>query len=123
MTDSPDPAQSAVTPTTDNMDGPKLVYLLYFAGFVVQITWIAGLIVAYLKRGEAGPNAASHFTFQIRTFWIGLLFMVIGGITVFVFIGFLIMAATVVWALIRLIKGFMAASDGKPVPDPETWLW
>lgn len=123
MTDSPDPVQSAVTSTGDNMDGPKLVYILYFIGFVVGITALAGLIVAYLKRGEAGPNATTHFTFQIRTFWIGLLFSVIGAVTTVIFIGFLIMAATVVWALIRLIKGFMLASDDKPIPDPETWLW
>ena len=81
MTDSPDPVQSAVTSTGDNMDGPKLVYILYFIGFVVGITAIAGLIVAYLKRGEAGPNATTHFTFQIRTFWIGLLFSIIGAVT------------------------------------------
>ncbi|NIJ42661.1 putative membrane protein [Parvibaculum indicum] len=123
MTDSPDPVQSAVTSTGDNMDGPKLVYILYFIGFVVGITAIAGLIVAYLKRGEAGPNATTHFTFQIRTFWIGLLFSIIGAVTSVIFIGVLILAATVVWALIRLIKGFMLASDDKPIPDPATWLW
>ena len=123
MTDSPNPVESAVTSTGDNMDGPKLVYILYFIGFIVAITTLAGLIVAYLKRGEAGPNATTHFTFQIRTFWIGLLFSLIGIVTSVIFIGFLIMAATVVWALIRLIKGFMLASDNKPVPDPTTWLW
>lgn len=123
MTDSPDPVQSAVTSTGDNMDGPKLVYILYFIGFVVGITALAGLIVAYLKRGEAGPNATTHFTFQIRTFWIGLLFSVIGAITSMIVIGVVILLATVVWALIRLIKGFMLASDDKPIPDPTTWLW
>jgi len=38
-------------------------------------------------------------------------------------IGFLLALATIVWFLIRTIKGFMMAMDGKPVPDPETWLW
>jgi len=123
MTDSPDPVQSAVTATGDNMDGPKLVYLLYFIGYVIGITTIAGVIVAYLKRGEAGPNATTHYTYLIRTFWIGLLFSVIGMVTTMIFIGFLILVATLVWSLIRLIKGFMAANDDKPIPDPETWLW
>ena len=123
MTDSPDPVQSAVTSNGDNMDGPKLVYILYFLGFVIAITTLAGLIVAYLKRGEAGPSAKTHYTFLIRTFWIGLLFSFIGVITSMIFIGFLIIAATVVWALIRLIKGFMLANEDKPIPDPGTWLW
>ena len=123
MTDSPDPVQSAVTSNGDNMDGPKLVYILYFLGFVIAITTLAGLIVAYLKRGEAGAIARTHYTFLIRTFWIGLLFSVIGAVTTMILIGFLIIAATVVWALIRLIKGFMLANEDKPIPDPETWLW
>ena len=123
MTDSPDPVQSAVTSNGDNMDGPKLVYILYFLGFVIAITTLAGLIVAYLKRGEAGSIARTHYTFLIRTFWIGLLFSVIGAVTTMILIGFLIIAATVVWALIRLIKGFMLANEDKPIPDPETWLW
>ena len=123
MTDSPDPVQSAITSNGDNMDGPKLVYILYFLGFVIAITTLAGLIVAYLKRGEAGAIARTHYTFLIRTFWIGLLFSIIGAVTTMILIGFLIIAATVVWALIRLIKGFMLANEDKPIPDPETWLW
>lgn len=34
-----------------------------------------------------------------------------------------VFARRMVWFLIRTIKGFMLAIDGKPVPDPETWLW
>lgn len=104
-------------------DSVKLVYILYFIGFVVGITTLAGVIVAYMKRGEAAPDAATHFTWQIRTFWIGLLFSVIGAVTTFILIGFLIMLATVVWMLIRLIKGFMLAGEGKPIPNPTTWMW
>ncbi|WP_421865520.1 DUF4870 family protein [Parvibaculum sp.] len=108
---------------TNEMDGPKLVYILYFISLAVGITAIAGLIVAYLKRGEASAGAATHYTFLIRTFWIGLLFAVISGITSIIGIGVLLAIATVVWFLIRTIKGFMLAIDGKPVPEPETWLW
>jgi len=109
--------------TAAKFDGVKLVYILYFVGFVVGITTIAGVIVAYLKRGEAAADAASHFTFQIRTFWIGFLFSVIGMLTAILLIGWLVLLATVVWMLIRLIKGFMLAGEGKPVPNPQTWTW
>ncbi|MDP2123046.1 MAG: hypothetical protein Q8J92_01565 [Parvibaculum sp.] len=121
MSDAPNPpvAQAGGDPFGIS----KLVYILYFIGFVNGITTIAGVIVAYLKRGESTPAAASHLTFLIRTFWIGLLFAVVGAVTMMIMIGMLILLATVVWALIRLIKGIMLAMDGKPVPDPETWLW
>jgi len=121
MSDTPNPPVAQTS--NDEFGIAKLVYILYFIGFVTAITSIAGVIVAYLKRGESTPAAASHLTYLIRTFWISLLFAVVGAITTFLIIGFLILLATVVWALIRLIKGIMLAMDGKPVPDPETWLW
>lgn len=119
MSEAPTPAARP----GDEFGTAKLVYILYFIGFVIGITAIAGVIVAYLKRGEATPAAASHLTYLIRTFWIGLLFSVVGIVTALILIGWLIMLATLVWLLIRLVKGFMLAMDGKPVPDPETWLW
>lgn len=104
-------------------DPAKLVYILYFVSIAVGITAVAGVIVAYLKRGEASAAAASHYTFQIRTFWIGLLFALISAITSMIGIGILLAIGTVVWFLIRAIKGFMLTLESKPVADPETWLW
>ena len=104
-------------------DAAKLVYILYFISLAVGITAIAGVIVAYLKRGDASAAAASHYTFQIRTFWIGLLFAFVSILTMIIAIGWLLGLATVVWFLIRSIKGFMLTLDSKPVSDPETWLW
>lgn len=106
-----------------DLDSPKLVYILYFVSLVIGITAIAGLIVAYLKRGDASAAAATHFTFQIRTFWIGLLFGVISAVTSIIGIGILLAIATVIWFLVRSIKGFIAAGEGKPIADPQTWLW
>lgn len=47
-----------IQPGTVDLDGPKLVYILYFLSMVIGITAIAGLIVAYLKRGAASAAAA-----------------------------------------------------------------
>lgn len=115
--------QPSVPQPANEMDTPKLVYILYFISLAVGITAIAGLIVAYLKRGEATAAAGTHLTFLIRTFWIGLLYAVISAVTSVIGIGVFLAIATVVWFLIRTIKGFMLANDGKPVPEPETWLW
>ena len=118
-TQSPVPTEKAGSLT----DMVKLVYILYFIGYFAGITWIAGLIVAYLKRDEADELTATHFQYQIRTFWIGLLYCVVGVILALVLIGWLVFLFVVVWSLVRSIKGFMAISDGKPIADPETWLW
>ena len=113
----------AVQPAAGELDAAKIVYILYFISVFIGITAIAGVIVAYLKRGDAPATAVSHYTFQIRTFWIALLFGVISALTLVIGIGFLLGLAVLVWYLIRMIKGFMLALDGKPVADPETWLW
>ncbi|MBA4211056.1 MAG: hypothetical protein C0454_16145 [Parvibaculum sp.] len=113
----------ATQPAAGELDAAKLVYILYFISVVVGITAVAGVIVAYLKRNGAPAIAASHYTFQIRTFWIGLLFAVISAVTAVIGIGVLLAIATLVWYLVRAIKGFMLSLDGKPIADPETWLW
>ncbi|MEQ9518830.1 MAG: hypothetical protein RLN89_05245 [Parvibaculum sp.] len=108
---------------SSDSDSVKLVYLLNFASFVVGITALIGVVIAYLKRGDADPIAASHFTFQIRTFWISILAFIVGALLMMVMIGFLVWLAWLVWAIIRNVKGFMAISEGKPIAEPETWLW
>lgn len=49
------------------------VYILYGAGFITGLAFIVGVVIAHLKRDEAPPWLRTHFTFQIRTFWISLL--------------------------------------------------
>jgi uncharacterized membrane protein len=66
----------AITPNqyrTGDMDRPFgfTVYGLYLASFAVPLApAIVGVAIAYARRAEADPVSRSHFTFQIRTFWI-----------------------------------------------------
>ncbi|WP_420561551.1 DUF4870 family protein [Tepidicaulis sp.] len=126
MSDSPqtpNPSPGSAAGPVEDADGVKLVYILYFLAFVIGISAIAGVIVAYLKRGEASAVSSTHYTFQIRTFWIGLLFSLVGVLTSVILVGWLVLLFLVVWLLVRNIKGFMAISDNRPIPEPETWLW
>ena len=51
-----------------------IIYVLYLASFFVGITAIAAIIINYLKKDEvANTYLASHFRWQIRTFWFGVL--------------------------------------------------
>ncbi len=120
MTDTSTPP--AVRPSSD-LDGAKLVYILYFISFAVGITSIAGLVVAYLKRGDASVVAASHYTWQIRSFWIGFLYSVLGIVSMFILVGWLILLATAIWFLVRSIKGFIAAGEGRAIENVDSWLW
>jgi uncharacterized membrane protein len=104
-------------------DNVKLIYVLYLLSVLVGITVLIGLVMAYLNRGEAeGTWAESHYTYQIRTFWIGLLYSVISTVLVVIGIGFLLYIAVAIWAIVRCVRGLQWSAAGQPVPDPQTWV-
>ena len=99
------------------------VYILYLAGFVTGITVLVGLIIAYLQQDRTDAISRSHFQFQIRTFWIGLLYLFVGALTVHIGIGVLLLLWWAIWTLIRCVKGLLAINAGEPIRDPNSWLF
>jgi uncharacterized membrane protein len=99
------------------------VYLLYFAGYFTVITALIGVIIAYVKVNDSDPVLRSHYQFQIRTFWIGLLYNLIGIPLCLVLIGFPLLAWWLVWSLIRIIKGIVLLNACKPIANPRSWLF
>jgi uncharacterized membrane protein len=100
-----------------------IIYLLYGAGYFFVIPALAGVVIAYVKVEDADPVLRSHYQFQIRTFWIGLLYLSIGIVLCLALIGFLVLAWWFVWSLIRIVKGFIAINDYKPIANPRSWLF
>ena len=95
-----------------------VIYGLYAASFLVGITSIVAIIMNYVKRGDvAGTYLESHFTWQIRTFWISLIVGIIGFVLVFVLIGFLVLFLDAVWVIYRLVIGGLKLNENKPVVE------
>jgi uncharacterized membrane protein len=93
-----------------------ICYALYGASFLVGITPIIAIVINYVKLDDAaGTWLESHFRWQIRTFWFSLLWAVIGVVTSFVLIGFAILFADLIWFIYRIVKGFLALNDNKPI--------
>jgi len=106
--------QQPAPPNDDDRRLAMIVYALQAAGFIIGITFIAAVVLNYIKREDvAGTWIASHFRWQIRTFWFGLLWSVIGAFTAFIGIGFAILFANSVWVIYRIIKGWLRLSEGK----------
>jgi len=112
-----------LTTTTDdalrsNKTLTWVIYGLYAASFLVGITSIVAIIMNYVKRGDvAGTYLESHFTWQIRTFWISLIVGIIGFVLVFVLIGFLVLFLDAVWVIYRLVIGGLKLNENKPVVE------
>jgi len=99
-----------------------VIYILYLTSLVIGVTGIVGIVLAYLNRGKAGGFVESHYTFLIRTFWIGLLYALISVVLMMLVIGFLLIFAVAVWFIVRCILGLQALQRGEPVKNPQSWF-
>ncbi len=83
-------------------------YLLLVLGLLVGVTSFIAVIIAYLKVGDVrGHWLESHFRWQITTFWVTLLFSLVGIALTLVLVGYLVLFITWLWAIYRIVKGWM----------------
>lgn len=111
------------TPATTQRNWAVAVYVLYLVSSITGITAIIGVIMAHIKVNESDPVWRSHFAFQIRTFWWSLLFFLISFLLVFIVIGIPLLVLVGLWFLVRCIVGLIRASDGRPIPAPNSLLF
>src|SRR5262245_17641118 len=100
-----------------------IIYILYFVAYFVGITALVGVIMAHVQKGSGDAMLDTHYDFQIRTFWIGLLYAVVGFVLMFILIGFLVWAWAFIWSLIRNIKGILALNENRPIANPTSWMF
>jgi uncharacterized membrane protein len=129
------------TPTASPTEGMvRLAHLLYAlhgfsalmgvlsAAFIVTAFltgWpsIIAVIINYVKRGDArGTWLDSHFGWQIRTFWYALLWVVLAGLLIATIVGipfaWVLLVAAGLWVLYRIIRGWIALAEARPMPLP-----
>ncbi len=119
-----------------------ITYLLYVVSyFTAGLLWIVPIVMNYGKRHDAdGTWLATHFDWQIKTFWYSIVSFAIGGILILFALGglgisvmadsgnlaigsilmtglgLLIVIFTFLWHLYRIIRGWIALTDNRPVP-------
>jgi uncharacterized membrane protein len=83
---------------------------------------IIAVILNYIKRSEVrGTWLESHFRWQIRTFWFGLLWIVLCLVFVVatfgigILIAWLPMGLVGLWFVYRIIRGWVALTDRQPM--------
>ena len=117
---SPDAPAVEVVKTPEELQALKnvtlVVYGLQALSFFFGGPALIGLIINYVKRDDArGTLYESHFNWQIRTFWWGLAWFALGCILVIVGVGLIILFATWVWVIYRVVKGWLKLIEGKAV--------
>ena len=119
--------ETAAEETPDLQETAKkmalIVYALYLGSFIVGITLLAGVVVAYIYRNDAKDWLATHYRFQIRTFWMFVLFSIIGGLLAAIVVGWFILVVAAVWLIVRCVIGIKRLGERQPIADPASWLF
>ena len=101
-------AFSAIT----GMLTPALIVTAFLTGWPS----IIAVIINYVKRKDVeGTYLDSHFSWQLRTFWFALLWVLIAWLLIVTIIGALIgvplLLVVGVWVLYRIIRGWVALAN------------
>ena len=89
--------------------------------FVFGLPSIVAVVMNYVRRPLVrGTWLESHFRWQLRTFWITLLVLVLLSplVITIVLIPVVILATVVLglWAMYRIARGWLALRDGRSLP-------
>jgi uncharacterized membrane protein len=90
--------------------------------FLIGWPSVIAVILNYIKRGEArGTWLDSHFRWQIRTFWFGLLWAAICLALVVFTLGIALVVVWIplgiltIWFIYRVVRGWAALSSNRPM--------
>ena len=89
-------------------------------GFVFGLPSLLAVFLNYLKRSDVeGTWLASHFRWQIRTFWFTALWLLVYGVLFMTLIGIplalLLIAILGLWVGYRVVRGWLALAGVRPV--------
>src|SRR5438105_7421858 len=80
------------------------------------------VILNYVERSEVrGTWLESHFRWQIRTFWFGLLWVTLCGLLIVMTLGIAIFIAWIplgvvgLWFIYRILRGWLALNERRPM--------
>ena len=129
MTATAEPRESLITLT-------HVIYALHAFSLVTGIVgaatvvgafligWpsIIAVILNYVKRSEArGTWLETHFRWQIRTFWFGLLWVTLCGLFIVATLGIGLLIAWLpltlvgLWFIYRIVRGWLRLKDRRPM--------
>jgi|ERR1700722_385812 uncharacterized membrane protein len=94
--------------------------------FAFYLPSLVAVIMNYARRSETrGTWLESHFRWQIRTFWFSWLWIIVVLIVAMplvllaglgLVVGLLGLGAVGLWVIYRIVRGWLALRDGRPMP-------
>jgi len=98
------------------------MYALFALGFATFVMPVAGIVLAYVKRGDMGDSVYNnHADYLIKTFWGGLAGLILSKLTALIGLGAVVLFLVSVWFAYRLAAGFVRLTDNKRM-SLDTWF-
>ncbi|UOM33698.1 hypothetical protein [Acuticoccus sp. I52.16.1] len=105
------------------MVNAKLIYAAYLVSPALPITALAAFAFAHYARRRRPPAwLASHYTYQIRTFWGAAAGYVLSIALAFAGGGVIIYPLVAVWLVARSVHGIVRAAHAQRIDDPDAFL-
>jgi uncharacterized membrane protein len=108
----PDYLNEAQTEAHINLKVTHVIYGLQLVGLFTFVGFVFGIILNYIKLSDVrGTWLSSHFSWQIRTFWYGVLWSIIGSALIIIMVGYVILGINFIWLIYRVVRGWMNLID------------
>ena len=98
------------------------MYALLALGLLTFVMPVAGIILAYVKRGDMSDSVYNnHADYLIKTFWGGLAGFILSKLAALIELGAVVLFLVSVWFVYRLAAGFIKLTDNKRM-SLDTWF-
>ncbi len=98
-----------------------VLYVLFLCGIVAPLLPVIGAVFAYINKDIADKTFASHYTFMLRTFCIGVIGLIISAVTTVILIGPILYVCLAIWFILRIAVGFKYLLNDLPHPNYMTY--
>lgn len=112
-----------------------VIYGLYIGSIMAVVTAPIGALIAHLRLGRSAAWLDSHLLFQLRTFWLGVLAIIVGlalwqisgaldlaPLYAWSF-GYLFFTIAIAWMMGRCGVGVHRLMSNRPINAPKSWLF
>jgi uncharacterized membrane protein len=120
--------EPAAAPVRTLEDEKRVAHVLYILHLLAPFTaWllaaVAVILGAYNRADVRGTFLESHFSWLSRTFWWGLVWIVVFGLVsvllvitvILIPVAYLLYLGLFVWYLYRVVKGWIRLNKGQPI--------